>query len=511
MDGASKFVRGDAIVGIIIVAINIIGGLIIGYTKGMSIGEAARNYTLLTIGDGLVTQIPALIISTSAGIVVTRAGSSSMLSKQLTKQLFPHARVMFIVAGVLLFFAAAGMPKVPFIAIALIMGGVGYLMLRKHKPGNIAEEEDAAQEKQGESEPRPEEEEVKDLLEMDTLELEIGFSLIPLVDANQGGTLLNRIKSIRRQIALEMGFIVPPVRIRDNLQLDSNSYNLLLKGVKCTQGMVYPEKLMVMNPAGDLDQVDGLKAKEPAFGLPAKWIDEIERDSAEMAGYSIVDPATIIATHITEVIKQHAYELVGRQETQDLLSKLKEKHPKVVDDLVPAILDIGTVNRVLQNLLRERVSIRNLQTILETLATFGASNKDVDYLTEKVRFALRRQITEGLLGTDGVLHIFTMPSPVEQLLAKSLQQTDDGREIVTDPMVAKKILSELIAKCEDIVNKGMPPVLVISPPIRAPMRRFVEKYITNINIISHNEISENVKLESLGSVDIGVEPAGARG
>jgi flagellar biosynthesis protein FlhA len=277
--------------------------------------------------------------------------------------------------------------------------------------------------------------------------------------------------------------------------------------------MVYPEKLMVMNPAGNLDEVDGLKAKEPAFGLPAKWIDEIDRDNAEMAGYSIVDPATIIATHITEVIKQNAYELVGRQETQDLLSKLKEKHPKVVDDLVPAILDIGIVNRVLQNLLRERVSVRNLQTILETLATFGAGSKDVDYLTEKVRFALRRQITESLLGADGILHIFTMPSNIEQLLAKGLQQTDDGKEIVTDPVVAKKVLQELIAKCEDVVNKGLPPVLVISPPIRGPMRKFVDKYITNINIISHNEISENVKLESLGSIDMTMtaEPVGTRG
>jgi flagellar biosynthesis protein FlhA len=514
MDGASKFVRGDAVAGLIITAINIVGGLIIGVVQhGMEFGEAATRFTLLTVGDGLVGQIPALIISTAAGIVVTRAGSNQMLSKQLGKQLFPHARVMFIVAGVLLFFAMVpGMPKLPFVFIALIMGGAGYLMLRKHRSGSVTEDDEESAKGAGEEDaPKPEEEEVKDLLEMDTLELEIGFSLIPLVDANQGGTLLTRIKSIRRQVALEMGFIVPPVRIRDNLQLETNSYNLLLKGVRCTQGMVYPEKYMVMNPAGTLDEVEGLKAKEPAFGLPAKWIDEIEKDNAEMAGYTIVDPATIIATHITEVIKQNAFELVGRQETQDLLSKLKEKHPKVVDDLVPGIMDIGIVNRVLQNLLRERVSIRNLQSILETLATFGSSNKDVDYLTEKVRFGLRRQITENLLGTDGILHIFTLPAAVEQLLAKSLQQTDEGKEIVTDPMAAKKILSELIAKCDAIVNKGLPPVLVISPPLRAPMRKFVEKYITQINLISHSEISESVKLESLGSIEFANDPTPPRG
>jgi flagellar biosynthesis protein FlhA len=509
MDGASKFVRGDAIAGLIITAINIVGGLIIGVVQqGLGAAEAATIYTLLTVGDGLVSQIPALIISTAAGIVVTRAGSSEMLSKQLGRQLFPNARILFIVGGVLLFFAIIpGMPKLSFIMIALIMIGCGYLMMRKQKdaPAEGEEEKDADKS----DEPRPEEEEVKDLLEMDTMELEIGFSLIPLVDANQGGTLLNRIKAIRRQIALELGFIVPPVRIRDNLQLDTNSYNLLLRGVKTATGSVYPDKYMVMNPAGTLDDIDGLKDKEPAFGLPAKWVDEAQREMAEMKGYTIVDPATIVATHLTEVIKQNAFELVGRQETQELLAKLKEKHQQIVDDTL-AITDASIVTRVLQNLLRERVSVRNLQSILETMATFG-SNKDVDYLTEKVRFALRRQINEALLGGDGVLHIFTLPSQVEQLLARGLQQTDDGKEIIIDPMIAKSVLSALIAKCDDIVNSGLSPVLVISPPLRLPMRRFVDKYITSINILSHNEISDSVRLESLGAVEVSLTDTGTAG
>jgi flagellar biosynthesis protein FlhA len=505
MDGASKFVRGDAIAALIITAINIVGGLVIGVVQhGLPVATAATNFTILTVGDGLVSQIPALIVSTAAGIVVTRAGSHDMLSKQIGRQLFPHARILFIAGGVLMFFAAVpGMPKIPFIFLALVMIGAGYLMLKKNPAQEQAEEEGAKQE-QAE---RPEEEEVKDLLEVDTLELEIGFHLIPLVDANQGGTLLNRIKAIRRQVALEMGFIMPPVRIRDNLQLENSAYSLLLNGVKCAQGAVYQDRYMVMNPGGDLDDVEGVPTKEPAFGLPAKWVDEGGRDQAEIMGYTIVDPATIIATHLTEVINQNAYELVGRQETQDLLDKLKEKHPKLVEDLIPGIIDIGILTRVLQNLLRERVSIRNLQIVLETLATFGVSIKDSDQLTEKVRLALHRQISESLLGADGILHIFTLPSQIEQLIARSIQQTAEGREIIMDPGMAKKVLSELITKCDMINAQGIPPVLVVSPPLRLPMRRFVEKYISNINIISHSEISDNVKLESLGALGIPEEKA----
>jgi flagellar biosynthesis protein FlhA len=500
MDGASKFVRGDAVAGIIITIINIVGGLIIGVTlHGMDVGEAARNFTLLTVGDGLVTQIPALIVSTAAGIVVTRAGSGQdILSKQLLRQMFPHARILFILSGTLLFLAIIpGMPKVPFVLIAMITALAGYLMVKKHP----APEKDDAEEETAPAS-KTEEEEVKDLLEMETLELEIGFSLIPLVDANQGGTLLSRIKSIRRQIALEMGFIVPPVRIRDNLQLETNSYHLLLRGVRTAEGLVYPDKLMVMNPAGNLDGVNGIKTVEPAFSLPAKWIEEAEREKAELAGYTLVDPATIIATHLTELIKQNACELLGRQEVQDLLTKLKEKHENLVGDLIPNILDVGVVTRVLQNLLKEKVSIRNLTTILETLAAFGMTAKDPDYLTEKVRYALRRQITESLLASDGMLHIFTFNSQLEHLLAKNIQQIEDVKDIVIDPVISKKILYEAMAKCDDMVAKGMPPVLVVSPPIRLPIRRFAEKYISHINVISHNEIADNVKLESVGSVTI---------
>ena len=332
------------------------------------------------------------------------------------------------------------------------------------------------------------------------MELEIGYAIIPLVDTDKGGTLLNRIKSIRRQIALEMGFIVPPVRIRDNLQLDADEYVVLLRGVRTAKGSVMPDRYMVMNPEGPMDDIQGIPTKEPAFGLPAKWVDEVEKEKAELSGYTIVDPATIIATHLTEVIKKNSYELLGRQETQDLLDKLKEKHPKIVDDVVPGILDLSTLNRVLQNLLKERVSIRNLQTILETLATYGTMNKDIEYLTEKVRFALRKQITESLLAQDGKLYVFALPQQAEQLIIKSMHQTDEGKEIVIDPATARKILTGLMEKTEEITSKGIPPVLFVSQPIRYAMRRFVEKYSPTLNIIAHTEVADNVQIDSLGTV-----------
>lgn len=504
MDGASKFVRGDAVAGLIITAINIVGGLLIGAFKyDMGIAEAAQVFTILTIGDGLVGQIPALIISTSAGIIVTRAGNDSgSLAKQLTKQLFPQAKVLFIAGGILLFFAIIpGMPKLPFIFLGAVAIGVGYLMHKKYKGGVLEEEEGAAKDETA-GQPAPEEEEVKELLEMDAMELKIGFGIIPLVDAAQGGTLLNRIKSIRRQIALEMGFIVPPVRIRDDLQLDTNDYVIQIRGVKTAKGDVYPDKYMVMNPAGPMEGISGIDAQEPAFNLPAKWVDEFEKEKAEMEGYTIVDPSTIIATHLTEVIKKNAYELVGRQETQELLDKLKEKHPKLVDDLVPSVLDLSIITRVLQNLLRERISIRNLQTILETLSSYGSTNKDVEYLTEKVRYALRRQITETLLANDGKLYVFALPQQAEQLVMKSMHQSDEGREIVLDPAAARKILTALMEKTEEIISKGIPPVLFVSQPIRFAMRRFVEKYTPLLNIISHTEVSDSVQIDSLGTLNI---------
>jgi flagellar biosynthesis protein FlhA len=502
MDGASKFVRGDAIAGIIITGINILGGLMIGvFQHDMPAGEAATRFTILTIGDGLVSQIPSLIISTSAGLIVSRAGGSADLSGQLFGQLFSSSKVLGIAGGILVFFSLVpGLPKLSFLSIAGLMFYLVYIS--KGKKQEVEKKAKEEQKKEKEKRDVPEEEEVKNLLEMDIMELEIGFGLIPLVDTNQGGTLLNRIKAIRRQLALEMGFIVPPVRIRDNLQLDANGYSVMLKSVKIASGTIFPDKYLIMNPDGDITKIEGIPTKEPAFGLEAKWVDEAIKDIAEMEGYTIVDPSTVIATHLTEVIKKNAHELLGRQETQELLDKLKEKYPKLVDDVIPGILDLGVVNRVLSALLRERVSIRNLQTIMEVLATFGTTNKHPDYLIEKVRLTLKRQITENMTAADGNLYVFTLPSKIEQTLAGSLQNTDDGQEIVIDPSLAQKILSAIMKKSEECVARGLPPLMIISPPIRLPMRRFIEKFVPNVNIMSHNEISETVRIESLGMLEI---------
>ncbi|QAR34352.1 flagellar biosynthesis protein FlhA [Geovibrio thiophilus] len=502
MDGASKFVRGDAVAGLIITGINIIGGLAIGVLQnGMEVAEAAGVFTILTVGDGLVSQIPSLIVSTAAGLIVSRAGGGDKdLSGQLARQLFRSTRVLYITGGILLFFAVVpGMPFFPF----LFLSGIFFAIAHSAKKAAEKPEEDE-EEQEEERKPATEEEEVRELLEMDTMELGIGFSLIPLVDSAQGGTLLNRIKSIRKQVALEMGIIVPPVRIRDNLQLDGNGYNILLKGVRVASGTIFPDKFLVMNPEGSVDKIDGIPTKEPAFGLAAKWVDERQKEKAELNGFTIVDPATVIATHLTEVIKSYANELIGRQETLELVNGVKEKFPKLVEDLIPGILDLGTVNRVLQNLLRERISIRNLRSILEVLASYGVQTKDVENLTERVRLSLRRQITESLLAPDGALYVFTLPSEIEQLLAKNLQQGDEGKDILIDPLAAQKILSKMIGKVDEVTHKGFSPVLVISPPLRSAMRRFAEKFVKNINVISHNEISENVRIESLGMLEIKV-------
>ncbi|MCX8083378.1 MAG: flagellar biosynthesis protein FlhA [Calditerrivibrio sp.] len=498
MDGASKFVRGDAVAGLLITFINIIAGLIIGVVKfDMPVAEAAKRFTILTVGDGLVSQIPALIVSTAAGIIVTRSGEDKELNLNLVEQMFRSYKVLRLSGYILIFLGLIpGLPKLSFFIIGGILIAISYSIGR----GEVVTKK--AEEKKEEAATTSDEEDVKSLLEMDVMELEIGFNLISLVDPAQGGTLLNRIKSVRRQMALEMGFIVPPIRIRDNLQLDSNGYVILIKGVKVVSGSVMVGKYLAMSSGGNLDQLTGIPTKEPAFGIDAKWIDEDEKERAVLEGFTVVDPTTVIVTHLTEIIKSYAHEIVGRQELQELLDKVKEKSPKLVDDLIPNILDLGSVHRVILNLLKEKVSIRNLPTILETLATYGVQNKDVDLLTERVRYVLRRQITESILAADGVLYLFTLNSSIEQFLAKNIQMTEDGREIVMDPSIAQKILSAVISKVDEIVAKGIPANLVISPPIRLAFRRFVEKFVKNINVISHNEIADGVRIESLGSLEI---------
>ncbi|HDN67787.1 MAG TPA: flagellar biosynthesis protein FlhA, partial [Firmicutes bacterium] len=395
MDGAAKFVRGDAIAGLVITAINILGGLAIGVLqKGMPLSQALHTYTLLTIGDGLVAQIPALILSTAAGVIVTRAASEENMGMELATQMLAKPRAILVAAGALLVFAIIpGLPTVPFLLLATLAGGVAY-STRKAKQKQIEEEAIKV------SRAKPQER-IEDYLRMDTLEIEIGYGLIPLVAPEQGGDLLDRVTAIRRQCASELGLVVPPVRIRDNLQLKPNEYKIKIKGVEIAQGEVMPESYLAMNPGCAQGEIEGIDTTEPAFGLPAKWITEKEKEQAELLGYTVIEASAVLATHLTEVIKSNAHEILGRQDVQNLLDNLKKNYPAVVEGVVPQQISVGMVQKVLQNLLRERVPIKDLLTIMETLADYASLVKDTETLTEYVRHALGRTICQLYKNQDG--------------------------------------------------------------------------------------------------------------
>ncbi|RKY70141.1 MAG: flagellar biosynthesis protein FlhA, partial [Candidatus Latescibacterota bacterium] len=406
MDGAGKFVRGDAIAGLVITAINILGGLAIGVLqKGMPLSQALHTYTLLTIGDGLVAQIPALILSTAAGVIVTRAASEENMGMELATQMLAKPRAILVAAGALLIFAIIpGLPTVPFLLLATLAGGVAY-STRKAKQKQIEEEAIKV------SRAKPQER-IEDYLRMDTLEIEIGYGLIPLVAPEQGGDLLDRVTAIRRQCASELGLVVPPVRIRDNLQLKPNEYKIKIKGVEIAQGEVMPESYLAMNPGCAQGEIEGIDTTEPAFGLPAKWITEKEKEQAELLGYTVIEASAVLATHLTEVIKSNAHEILGRQDVQNLLDNLKKNYPAVVEGVVPQQISVGTVQKVLQNLLRERVPIKDLLTIMETLADYASLVKDTETLTEYVRHALGRTICQLYKNQDGSISVITVDPKV---------------------------------------------------------------------------------------------------
>lgn len=498
MDGASKFVRGDAIAGIIITLINIGAGFVIGVMqKGMPVAEAAQNYTILTVGDGLVGQVPALIISTAAGMLVTRSAGKENFGDELKKQFLRYTKALWIVAGILLLFALIpGLPFIPFLTLSALLSFVAYRLDR-------AEREKAAEEQLIEK-PEPvqvAEEDYEQLLNVDLLELEVGYGLIPFVDAAQDGELLARIQSIRKQFAMSMGFIVPPIHIKDNLQLSPNQYVISLKGVQIATAEVMPGYYMAMDPGTATETIKGIPTTEPAFGLPAIWITEDQRERAQIAGYTVVDCTTVMATHISEVIKQHAHELLGRQETQDLLDNLAKSYPKLIEDLVPNILGVGTIMRVLQNLLREGVSVRDLRTVLETLADYAPHTQDTDVLTEYVRHALSRSISTAYVQPDGALPVITLDAKVENLIQNSIQHREHGSFLALDPLVAQKILDSLSTLISSF-GGGQQPVLLVIPQIRPHVRRLIERYFPSLAVLSHNEITSNIKIKSIGTVTI---------
>ncbi|HVO65616.1 MAG TPA: flagellar biosynthesis protein FlhA [Syntrophales bacterium] len=495
MDGASKFVRGDAIAGVVIIVINIVGGLIIGVLqKGMDIGDAARTYTLLTIGDGLVTQVPALIVSTAAGMLVTRSTASSNLGADLTGQLFVQPKAIATASIMLFIFGLIpGMPKLSFMIVSLLSGVLAYNLFKYVKKSEEVKEEVPA------VAPK---ESVERILALDLMELEVGYGLIPLVDAGQGGELLQRIKSLRKQLALDMGFIIPAIHIRDNLQLKPNEYSFLLKGVEIAKGELMPGYYLTITPEDREVTVKGVQTQEPAFGLPAVWVSEKEKENIQARGLIVVDCATVVTTHLTEIIKSHADELLGREEVRSLLDNLAISHPKVVEEIVPNIVPMGILQKVSQRLLKERISIRDLLTILETLADYVPITKNVDLLTSYVRQALARTITKQYKDDKGNISVVILSPEVEDRINSSIQHTEYESYLVADPNLIQRIVSNLQKFITTFTTRGLQPIVLCSPKTRTHFKKILERFFPNIVVLSHNEITHDVNINSLGILEL---------
>ncbi|MEQ1622992.1 MAG: flagellar biosynthesis protein FlhA [Bacteriovoracaceae bacterium] len=497
MDGASKFVRGDAIAGILITVVNIIGGIIIGVAQnGMDFATAAQTFTLLTVGDGLVTQIPALIISTAAGIIVTRSGNDENIGTQVTRQFKVHPKAIYIAAGVLVFFGLIpGLPKLPF----FMMGGaLAYVAFRIEKSNTQDEVDEKAKAVDVTKKANPQN--LEELLNMELVELEVGYGLVHLVDTEQNGDLLERITHMRKIFALDWGVIIPSVKIKDNLELKPGGYSVKIKGVQVAKGELMSDYFLAMDPGTVIEKMDGVETTEPVFGLQAVWISEDQKEDAQYNGYTVVDCSTIVATHLTEILKSNLHELFGRQELVRVLDNFKETNPKLVNDLIPDIVNLGVVLRVMKNLLRESVSVRDLRTILETLSEYGATIKDTEALTEYSRQALYRTITDKIRSDSGDIPLFTLDRNIEESIAQNIIQTDQGHQLSLDPKVTQIILASLNEKIEEATNMGEKMVVLCSPVIRSHFKRLTEKFIPNLVVVSHNELSPDANIRSLGTV-----------
>lgn len=499
MDGANKFVRGDAIAGIIITLINIIGGLAIGiFQNGMSFVDAAQNYTLLTIGDGLVSQVPALIVSTAAGVIVTRAGADSSLGEEVASQILIQPKAIAVASGVLFGFGLVpGLPTVPFMVLALLSGGLAYSIFQSIKQRAKAEEEQKIQEEKA----LPTDQ-FEALPPLDTLAIEVGYGLIPLVDVEQDGQLLDRIKSLRRQIARELGIIVAPVHIQDNMQLKAGEYSILLKGNEVARGELMTHYYLAMNPNAIDEKIDGIPTREPTYGLPALWIKEDVKEHALAKGFTVVDLATVLTTHLSDIIKQHSHEMLGRQDVQQLMDTLKETHPKVVEELVPNLLPLGGVVRVLQNLLREQVPIRDLLAICETLADWAPATKDLDILTEHVRHALARTTTKMYLTPEGNISAITLGPNLEATISGALQQTEHGVFLSLDPKIAQQMMNNLAASLEKLSSLDYQPVVMCSAQIRHHVKRLVDRFMPRVAVLAYDEILSHIEIQSIDVLEL---------
>ena len=518
MDGASKFVRGDAVAAVIIVFVNIIGGFFIGvFQQGMTITEALQRFTLLTIGEGIVTQIPALLISTATGIIVTRAAAEGSFGHDLSRQLVQNPTALAIAGSLLILFGFFGLPM----WVMLLMGGILFALFFRQRRMTRAKAVADGKGLTGRpgapgvsgstSQPavKPAES-VVPLLSYDPMELEIGFGLIPLVDVSQGGDLLERITMIRRHAARELGIVVPPIRVRDNLQLKPSTYVVKIYGLEVARAEVMVSRLLAMNPGTATNGIDGIPTTEPAFGLPALWIAESARGDAELAGYTVIDPTSVIATHLTEIIRGHAPDLLGRQETSALLENVKQHYPVVVEELIPSLLTVGEVQRVLQNLLRERIPIRNLLLILENLADGARQSKDIDFLTEKVRAAMARHICAEY-AENGMLSVITVDPRLESLLAEAVRRGEDAYALL-DPATVAKIYNSLTRQIQTAQQAGLQPIVLTSPSTRLALKRLTERAAPQLVVLSYSEIAPGLRVESIGQVsatDEVPEPAGA--
>ena len=501
MDGASKFVKGDAIAGIIITIINIVAGIVIGVMNGMSFAQAGELYTRLTIGDGLVSQIPALLISTASGILVTRSGSSDNFGKTFSKQLTAFPVALGIVSAVMFFLALIpGMPKLPFL-LAAVTGSVATYLLIKEDQKNQEAELAKVEEEYTDME-RKEPENVMSLISVEPMEVEIGYGLIPLADESTGGDLLQRIASVRRQCAIEMGVVVQPIRIRDNLQLKTNEYVIKIRGTVIASSELMANMLLCMDPSGDNSQIAGIRTIEPTFNLPAVWINKDQREEAEIKGLTVVDPTTVMVTHLTETIKAHSYELLGRQEVQLIVDNTREKYSTVVEELIPDLMTIGELQKVLQNLLREKVPIKDMVTIMESLADNSRLTKDLELLTEYVRFALARTICNQVIDEDRSITVVTLSPQIEEIIAANTQKSMQGSFPAVDPDTTTRILDCVRDTLDRIYFYNNQPVILVSPNIRPVFRRLIEMVFPHVMVISLNEIPNDVEIRTEGVVSL---------
>lgn len=501
MDGASKFVKGDAIAGIIITIVNIIGGLTVGLLRGEPLAAAAQTYVILTIGDGLVSQIPALLISVATGMIVTKSATEIDFGTDVIKQFFQEPKVLYIVSGTLLVMGLIpGMPKIPFFLLSSSLGLLGYTVaknldsLEKEIEGHedtteISDEDRNAQE-------------VRDLLKVDPMELELGYSLIPMVDKEQGGDLLERITMIRKQIAMELGIIVPYMRIRDNMQLNPNEYTIKIKNSRVTKGDLMIGSYLAMNPGNVVEEIGGIPTVEPAFNLPALWIGDDQRERAELLGYTVVDPTSVLATHITETIKKHSSDILDREVVKELIDNVKSEYEVIVDEVYPKKFDLGEIQTVLQNLLLEGVSIRNLPLILEAIADASKLTQNLDTLSEYVRSGIARQICNGLQSYDGKLRVLTLNPSLEEHFREHLQETDLGSYIALDPKINNSFVYSVSDEVKKCTSMGYPTVLLVAPELRKPIRRLLERDLRGVSVLSYNEIIADIELEAIGMVSV---------